>query len=53
MVLGVGEFRAEEQVVRGQVQVEASEGRHLEVAELGGESSRCPPMLRSSFRKWR
>ena len=37
MVLGVGEFRAEEQVVRRQVQVEASEGRHVEVAGVGGE----------------
>jgi hypothetical protein len=37
MVLGVGEFRAEEQVVCRQVQVEASEGRHMEVAGVGGE----------------
>ena len=37
MVLGMGEFRAQEQVVRRQVQVEPSEGRHVETAGLGGE----------------
>jgi hypothetical protein len=53
MVLGVGEFGAEEQLVGRQVQIEASEAATWRSPEWAARSSTCPPMLRSSLRKWR